>query len=78
CGKMMDYAVAQGADTFVIGDCSYDIMQRAHDIGLNLLDAGHFPTENPVAHGFRDQIAAQFPELKVEVSRVHRDVITFY
>ena len=78
CGKLMEYAVAQGADTFVIGDCSYDIMQKAHDIGLNLLDAGHFPTENPVARGFRDQIACQFPELKVEVSRVHKDVIAFY
>lgn len=78
CGKMMDYAVAKGADTFVIGDCSYDIMMKAHDIGLNLLDAGHFPTENPVAHGFRDLIAAQFPTLPVEVSHVHCDCITFY
>lgn len=78
CGKLMDYAVSKGADTFVIGDCSYDLMQRAHDIGLNLLDAGHFPTENPIACGFRDLIAESLPEVKAEVSRVHRDVITFY
>lgn len=78
CGKLMDCAAAKGADTFVIGDCSYDIMMRAHDIGLNLLDAGHFPTENPVAHGFRDLIAAQFPALPVEVSDIHCDCITFY
>lgn len=78
CGKLMDYAVAKGADTFVIGDCSYDLMMRAHDIGLNLLDAGHFPTENPVARGFRDLIAAQFPDIKVVVSDVHADCITFY
>lgn len=78
CGKMMDQAVAKGADTFVIGDCSYDLMQKAHDIGLNLLDAGHFPTENPVAHGFRDLITAQFPDVHAEVSSVHKDVITFY
>ncbi|MGM9676763.1 MAG: Nif3-like dinuclear metal center hexameric protein [Butyricicoccus sp.] len=78
CGKLMDYAVAKGADTFVIGDCSYDLMMKAHDIGLNLLDAGHFPTENPVAHGFRDLIAAQFPELDITVSRLHCDCISFY
>lgn len=78
CGKLMEYAVAKGADTFVIGDCSYDIMRKAHDIGLNLLDAGHFPTENPVARGFRDLIAAQFPDLTAEVSDVHCDCITFY
>ena len=78
CGKLMDYAVAKGADTFVIGDCSYDIMMKAHDIGLNLLDAGHFPTENPVARGFRDLIAEQFPNLRVEVSDIHCDCISFY
>lgn len=78
CGKMMDEAVARGADTFVIGDCSYDIMMRAHDIGLNLLDAGHFPTENPVARGFRDLIAEHFPDVPVYVSQQHKDCITFY
>lgn len=78
CGKLTDYAVAKGADTFVIGDCSYDLMMKAHDIGLNLLDAGHFPTENPVAHGFRDLIAAQFPELDITVSQQHCDCIHFY
>lgn len=78
CGKLMDFAVRKGADTFVIGDCSYDIMMKAHDIGLNLLDAGHFPTENPVARGFRDLIAEQFPNLTVEVSDVHCDCISFY
>lgn len=78
CGKLMDAAVAKGADTFVIGDCSYDLMMRAHDIGLNLLDAGHFPTENPVARGFRDLIAEQFPELNIVVSQLHGDCIRFY
>ena len=78
CGKMMDEAVAKGADTFVIGDCSYDIMMRAHDIGLNLLDAGHFPTENPVARGFRDLVAEHFPDVPVYVSQQHKDCITFY
>ena len=78
CGKMMDFAVRKGADTFVIGDCSYDIMMKAHDIGLNLIDAGHFPTENPVARGFRDLIAEQFPDLNVNVSDVHCDCISFY
>lgn len=78
CGKLMDFAVAKGADTFVIGDSSYDIMMKAHDIGLNLLDAGHFPTENPVARGFRDLIAAQFPELSIHVSEQHCDCIHFY
>lgn len=77
CGKMMDYAVAKGADAFVIGDCSYDLMQRAQSLGLTLTDAGHFPTENPVAAAFADQVKSAFPSLTVTVSTCHEDCIQF-
>lgn len=77
CGKLMDYAVAGGAQAFVIGDCSYDLMQRAQAIGLSLVDAGHFPTENPVAAVFADKITAAFPQVLTEVSERHADCIQF-
>lgn len=77
CGKMMDDALKKGAQAFVIGDCSYDLMQRAQSLGLTLVDAGHFPTENPVVPVFADRIAAAFPALSVVCSKVHRDCILF-
>lgn len=77
CGKMMDDAVNKGADTFVIGDCSYDIMMRAKAIGLNLIDAGHFPTENVIAEGFKTMIENKYPDLCVETSKTHQDCIAF-
>ena len=77
CGKMMDDAKAKGADAFVIGDCSYDLMQRAQSIGLTLVDAGHFPTENPIAAVFAEQIVGVFPQLRTMVSERHADCIQF-
>lgn len=77
CGKLMDYALAKGAEAFVIGDCSYDLMQRAQSLGLTLADAGHFPTENPVAAVFSDQIGAAFPQVCTMVSERHADCIQF-
>lgn len=77
CGKMMDRALAKGADAFVIGDCSYDIMQRAQALGLMLVDAGHFPTENPVVPVFAKQIGTKFPAVQTVCSRTHRDCIEF-
>lgn len=77
CGKMMDSALAKGADAFVIGDCSYDIMQRAQALGLTLVDAGHFPTENPVVSVFAKQIGTKFPAVQTVCSRTHRDCIEF-
>ena len=73
----MDAAKAKGADAFVIGDSSYDLMQRAQSIGLTLVDAGHFPTENPVATVFAEHLGRCFPTIETMVSAVHRDCIQF-
>ena len=77
CGKLMDYAIAKGADAFVIGDCSYDIMQRAQALGLTLVDAGHFPTENPMVPVFAARIGERFPAVEAVCSQTHRDCIEF-
>lgn len=77
CGKLMDSALAKGAGAFVIGDCSYDLMQRAQSLGLTLVDAGHFPTENPIAAVFADRIVEAFPHLISVVSERHADCIQF-
>lgn len=39
----------QGADTFITGDVKYHEGQLAQELGVNLIDAGHFGTEYPVA-----------------------------
>lgn len=77
CGKLMDFAIAAGAEAFVIGDCSYDLMQRAQSLGLTLVDAGHFPTENPMTAVFAEKIFAAFPQLEVQTSLRHADCIEF-
>ncbi len=44
----VDEAIAAGADTFVSGRFSYNIMAEAPERGINLIEAGHFYTEDPV------------------------------
>lgn len=41
-------AIAAGADTYISGNLSFHGMTDAADIGINLIEAGHFYTENPV------------------------------
>lgn len=77
CGKMMDFAIKQGATAFVIGDSSYDLMQKAETLGLTLCDAGHFPTENGIAKVFADKINEQFNDIEALVSKIHDDCIKF-
>lgn len=41
-------AMAAGADAFVSGELKYHAMTDSTDYGINLIEAGHFYTENPV------------------------------
>ena len=74
CGSMMEDAVAQGCDTFVTADLKYNQFLDAKALGLNLLDAGHFPTENVVCGPMVRWLSEAFPKVEVRLSEVHREV----
>ena len=78
CADGMLDALAAGCDTFVTSDIKYNQFWDAHDLGLNLIDAGHFYTENPVVAVLAERIAAAFPEVEVKISESHRDCMKFY
>lgn len=74
CGSMLGDVVAAGCDTFVTADVKYDVFLAAKAQGLNLLDAGHYPTENVVCPVLEGWLKAAFPDLRVEISRRHQEV----
>ena len=78
CASEIMDAVKAGCDTFVTSDVKYNQFWDAHDLGLNLIDAGHFYTENPVTVCLAEQISAAFPEITVKISETHRDCMKFY
>lgn len=78
CADEMQEAIAAGCDTFVTADVKYNGFWDAHDQGLNLIDAGHFYTENPVCAYLKEQISAAFPETAVKISASHRDCMKFF
>ena len=71
-------ALRAGCDTFVTSDCKYNQFWDARDFGLNLIDAGHFHTENPVVAVLAEKIAAAFPEIEVKISETHADCVKYY
>lgn len=78
CCDEMGQAVEAGCDTLVTSDAKYNDFWDAKDLGLNLIDAGHFYTENPVVPCLAEKIAAAFPEVEVIVSHTHRDCMKFF
>ena len=78
CSDGMLDALAAGCDTFVTSDIKYNQFWDAHDLGLNLIDAGHFYTENPVVAVLAQKIAAALPDVTVEISKTHADCMKYY
>ena len=77
CAGEMHRALAAGCDTFVTSDVKYNQFWDAKDMGLNLIDAGHFYTENPVVPVLAAAIAKNFPEVEVKISKTHHDCMEF-
>ncbi len=78
CASGMLEALAAGCDTFVTADIKYNQFWDASDLELNLIDAGHFATENPVVAVLTRKLQAAFPDVEVKISEKHRDCMKFY
>ena len=78
CAGEMHKAAAAGCDTFVTADVRYIQFWQAKNLGLNLIDAGHFYTENPVCVILAEKLQHAFPKIAVTISARHADCAKFF
>ena len=71
-------AVKSGCDTFITADIKYHLFLEAMEMGINLIDGGHFCTENVVSRVLVEKLGAAFPDIDVALSKTHKQVIRFY
>ena len=71
CAGELRAAAKAGCDTFVTSDVKYNQFWDAKELGINLIDAGHFHTENPVVAVLAEKLQAAFPEIEVKIGRAH-------
>lgn len=71
CGSMLQDAARQGCDTFVTADVKYDVYLEARWLGINLMDAGHYSTEQVVCPMLVRALGSAFPDTKIRLSQCH-------
>lgn len=72
CGACGDYlldAVKAGCDTFITADIKHNVFLDALGMGINLIDAGHFSTENPIIPKLHKKLTAIFTDLDIYISK---------
>ena len=61
------YAVAEsGCDAYITGEAKHHEFLAAHELGITLITAGHFETENPVVAVLADKLKDNF-DIDVEI-----------
>ena len=76
CGCYIPQAIAAGCDTFVTSDLKYNDFLDTE--GINLIDAGHFPTENVICGPLAAYLRRAFPAATVSVSAAHSSEVIQY
>lgn len=77
CGDCWREVLSAGCDTFLTADVKYHDFLDAASAGLNLIDAGHFETEDPVCMAVIQYLQECFPALQIKKAS-HSGVIHYY
>ena len=64
---LISRAISLGADTLLTGRASYNTIIDAKDMNLNIVEAGHFFTENPVCKKIEKDVKSIHNSAKTEV-----------
>ena len=77
-GNELPLAWTNGCDTYITSDIKYDVFLLAQEIGINLIDADHFSTENPVTDVLYHWIKDFSEEIHVFTSDKQGPAAQFY
>lgn len=64
-GDLIYCAYNAGADVYITSEIKHHEAQLALELGINLIDAGHFETENIICGFMEDFLKERFPGLKI-------------
>ena len=76
-GEALEDAYNYDCDTYVTADIKYHQFLMAQELGMNLIDADHFCTENPVMAVLQDKLTEQFKDVDFIISEAHGPIIRF-
>ncbi len=66
-----------GCDTLITADMKYHQAQDACAMGLNIIDAGHFETENIICNVIKEIMEKQFNDVEILVSKRKNSYIKY-
>jgi len=76
-GDAIDFAAEKNCDALITGEVKHSDMIKAHNIGLTLIEAGHYHTEIILCDFLKAEIHEQFPQIPVFIAENSRDICKY-
>jgi dinuclear metal center YbgI/SA1388 family protein len=76
--SLIEQAQSSGADVFVTGDVKYHDALDAAALGIAVIDAGHYATEQPIVAVLASYLQECFPTLIVQANHFQTNVFKSY
>lgn len=64
-GSLLGNVVGEGVDAFVTADIKHNVFLDADQLGITLIDAGHFNTEDIIVEPLCKILREEFPNIKI-------------
>ena len=77
CGSYIYRAKELGADAFVTGEIKHNVILEANDMGLTIIEAGHYKTEDFVTDLLVEKLSRQFEKIEFKKSKTFSDCIKY-
>lgn len=77
-GDCIALAKSLGCDTYVTADIKYNGFLDAKELGINLIDADHFCTENVIIPVLHEKLSEKFGDVEFIISEVYGQTAQFY
>jgi len=75
-GDMLRRAKELGCQALVTGDVKHSVWIEAHNIGMAVVDAGHYGTEKCASHRIAALVSRAFPEIPVFTPDCEEEICT--
>lgn len=70
-------AISKGADCIITGDTTYHFASDYKEMGINIIDIGHFASEQVVFFNVMNKIIRKFDDIEFILSKVEEDPYTY-
>ncbi len=77
-GSGSEFLEVANTDVFLTADAKYHNHQKAEQLGIALVDAGHFETENIICPILVEKLRGAFPKLSVTLSVSHKGFYQYF